>query len=113
MTDQPTKAPRAPRTTHTPAQKATEAVNVLQRRLNKLTKSKAAFELQALELDPQIEAMQKRLDYAMSNPDFPQPEKTMAEQIASTPGSTTAPTVAPLPPTIESLAAAVPETPTV
>jgi hypothetical protein len=68
MTDQPTKVTR---TTHTPAEKATEAVAVLQRRLDKLTKSKAALELQALELEPQIESMQKRLDYALSNPDLP------------------------------------------
>jgi hypothetical protein len=69
MTDQPTT--KATRTTHTPAEKATEAVAVLQRRLDKLTKSKAAFELSALELEPQIVAMQSRLDYALSNPDLP------------------------------------------
>jgi phage shock protein A len=68
MTDQPTKAPR---TTHTPAEKATEAVAVLRRRLAKLKKSKAAFELQALELEPQIESMNNRLNYALSNPDLP------------------------------------------
>ena len=68
MTDQPTKAPRA---THTPAEKAAEALAVLQRRLDKLTKSKAALELQALELEPQIEAIHKRIDYALSNPDLP------------------------------------------
>lgn len=79
MTDQPTTdqpttelpVNKAPRQSHTPAERATEAVNVLQRRLDKLTKSKAAFELQALELEPQIEAMQKRRDYALSNPDLP------------------------------------------
>jgi len=63
--------PKAPRATHTPAERATEAVNVLQRRLAKLTKSKAALELQALELEPQIEAIHKRIDYALSNPDLP------------------------------------------
>ena len=68
-TDQPTT--KAPRQSHTPAERATEAVSVLQRRLDKLTKSKAAFELQALELEPQIEAMQKRLDYALASPDLP------------------------------------------
>ena len=74
MTDQPTTStdtPKAPRTTHTPAERATEALAVLQRRLDKLTKSKAALELSALELEPQIVAMQKRLDYALSNPDLP------------------------------------------
>lgn len=70
MTDQPT-TPKATRTTHTPAEKATEAVNVLQRRLDKLVKTKSALELQALEMDPQIEAMRKRLQYALSNPDLP------------------------------------------
>jgi hypothetical protein len=81
MTDQPTKAPR---TTHTPAERATEAVAVLQRRLDKLTKSKAALELSALELEPQIESMQKRLDYALSNPDLP----PKAPQFEETPLST-------------------------
>ena len=74
MTDQPVLAestPKAPRSTHTPAERATEAVNVLQRRLDKLTKSKAALELQALELEPQIEAIHRRIDYALSNPDLP------------------------------------------
>jgi hypothetical protein len=78
MSEQPTTTPtvdqpvtKAPRQSHSPAEKATEAVNVLQRRLDKLTKSRAAFELQALELEPQIEAMQKRLDYANTNPDLP------------------------------------------
>jgi hypothetical protein len=66
-----TEPTKATRTTHTPAEKATEAVNVLQRRLDKLNKAKAAFELQALEVEPQIVAMQKRLDYALSNPDLP------------------------------------------
>jgi hypothetical protein len=41
-----------------------------ERRLDKLTKGKAALELSALELEPQIVAMQKRLDYALSNPDL-------------------------------------------
>ena len=81
MTDQPTKAPR---TTHTPAERATGAANVLQRRLDKLTKSKAALELQAHELEPQIEVMQKRLNYALSNPDLPPqtpaPQTTSAEE---------------------------------
>lgn len=71
---------KAPRATHTPAERATEAVNVLQRRLGKLTTSKAALELQALELEPQIEAMQKRLDYALSNPDLPPSEQEDAEE---------------------------------
>lgn len=74
MTEQPTTdqpATKAPRQSHTPAERATEAVKVLQRRVDKLTKSKAALELQALELEPQVEAMQKRLDYALSNPDLP------------------------------------------
>ena len=69
MTDQPTT--KAPRATHTPAERATEAVAVLRRRLAKLKKSKAAFELQALELEPQIESMNNRLNYALSNPDLP------------------------------------------
>ena len=68
MTDQPTKAPRA---THTPAERAAKALASLQRRLDKLTKSKAALELQALELEPQIEAIHRRIDYALSNPDLP------------------------------------------
>lgn len=74
MTDQPTTelpVNKTPRKSHTPAERATEAVRVLQRRLDKLTKGKAALELQALELEPQIEAMQKRIDYALSNPDLP------------------------------------------
>jgi len=98
MTDQPTTSTdttKAPRTTHTPAEKATEAVAVLQRRLDKLTKSKAALELSALELEPQIESMQKRLDYALSNPDLPPKAPTV--EVASIPGSTawdgSAPTV--------------------
>jgi len=99
MTDQPSTQPtKAARTTHTPAEKATEAVAVLRRRLAKLKKSKAAFELQALELEPQIESMNNRLNYALSNPDLP----------AKAPESP-----APLPPTIEGLAAAAPETPSV
>jgi len=68
MTDQPTKAPRA---THTPAERAAKALAILQRRLDKLTKSKAALELQALELEPQIEAIHKRIDYALASPDLP------------------------------------------
>lgn len=91
MTDQPTKAPR---TTHTPAEKATEAVAVLQRRLDKLNKAKAAFELQTLEVEPQIVAMQKRLDYALSNPDLPVAETTATipetpEEPAAKPWKTT------------------------
>jgi hypothetical protein len=69
MTDQPTT--KATRTTHTPAEKATEAVAVLRRRLAKLTKSKAAFELQALNLEPQIEVVTLALEWALSNPDLP------------------------------------------
>jgi hypothetical protein len=84
MTDQPSTQPtKAARTTHTPAEKATEAVAVLRRRLAKLKKSKAAFELQALELEPQIESMNNRLNYALSNPDLPkavQPEPETPEE---------------------------------
>lgn len=58
-----------------PAQRAQETVDVLQRRIAKLRKQKADLEKQARDVNPEISAVQKRLDYALANPDLPkQPE---------------------------------------
>jgi hypothetical protein len=81
--------PKAPRATHTPAERATDAANILARRLAKLTKSRAALELQARELEPQIVAMQARLDYALHNPDLPEITDEMRGRTTPEPQKTT------------------------
>lgn len=60
------------RTTSTPAQRAQDRVNILQRRKTKLANSRANA-AQALEdLDTQIKANNTRLDYALADPDLPE-----------------------------------------
>ena len=62
---------RKPRTTRTPAEKAQERVDVLARRRNKLSKAHDDA-LDALEdLERQIAANDRRLDYALADPDLP------------------------------------------
>jgi len=67
-----------PRTVKTAAQRAQEAVDVLERRLGKVKQAKALLERQARELNPEIDAISKRLEYAKSNPDLDLPAKEEA-----------------------------------
>ena len=68
------KATRRPKT---PAQRAQEQVDVLQRRLTKIGTQKIALEHQTDVLAREFDVTQKRLTYALANPDMPvkQPAK--------------------------------------
>lgn len=61
---------KAPRAVKTPQQRAQEAVDVLNRRLAKVMKAKADLERQARDLIPELDTVQKRLDYARASPDL-------------------------------------------
>ena len=63
-----TKATRHPKT---PAQRAQETVDVLERRLAKIRTAKDALELQVTNVKVDEINVQKRLDYALANPDLP------------------------------------------
>lgn len=60
----------------TPAARAQAAVDVLTRRLERLTARKAQFEREARDLDPQIQAAEQRLAYAREHPDLAASETT-------------------------------------
>jgi len=68
---------KATRHSKTPAQRAQETVDVLQRRHAKLLSQRTALEKQAVVLASELEAVTKRLDYAKASPDLPvkQPAK--------------------------------------
>jgi len=68
---------KATRHSKTPAQRAQETVDILQRREGKIATQKAALEAQARDLAPLLDAVQKRLTYAEASPDLPvkQPAK--------------------------------------
>jgi len=61
------KATRHPKT---PAQRAQETVDVLDRRLAKILAAQEALNVQARALAPDITAVRKRLDYAKASPDL-------------------------------------------
>lgn len=63
---------KEPRTLRTPAERAQEAVDVLERRLAKIRTAKDALEKQVRDLATEERAIHKRLDYALANPDLPQ-----------------------------------------
>lgn len=62
---------RKPRTTRTPAERAQERVDVLRRRMSKLSNAKAEATAALRDLDEQIAVNNKRLDYALADPDIP------------------------------------------
>ena len=62
---------RATRHSKTPAQRAQETVDILQRRQVKIAGQKAALEKQVRDLAPELDAVIKRLDYAKASPDLP------------------------------------------
>jgi hypothetical protein len=62
---------KATRHTKTPAQRAQEQVDILQRRLTKIETQKIALEHQTDDITLQFDVTQKRLTYALSNPDLP------------------------------------------
>lgn len=67
------------RQTKTPAQRAQEAVDVLQRRLTKLRGKARAAREESETHDREARETQARLDYALQNPDLPtQPEQYTA-----------------------------------
>jgi len=61
------KATRHPKT---PAQRAQETVDILQRRQVKIAGQKAALEQHARDLTSVLEVVTKRLDYAKASPDL-------------------------------------------
>ena len=62
---------KATRHTKTPAQRAQETVDVLERRLAKIRTAKDALEKQVRGLVIDEIAVSKRLDHAKANPDLP------------------------------------------
>jgi len=62
---------KATRTPKTPAQRAQETVDVLQRRLAKIKAAYDAIQKQARDLAPELDAVQARLTYALASPDLP------------------------------------------
>ena len=62
---------KATRHSKTPAQRAQETVDVLQRRHAKLLAQRTALEKQAINLATELEVVTKRLDYAKASPDLP------------------------------------------
>lgn len=62
-----------PRAVKTPQQRAQEHVDVLERRLAKVMKAKAHLEQQARDLIPELDAINKRLEYARASPDYVKP----------------------------------------
>lgn len=69
MTDKATRHPK------TPAQRAQEQVDILTRRLAKITTAKAALEASARDLALYSDVVQKRLTYAQASPDLPAPKQ--------------------------------------
>jgi len=63
---------KATRHSKTPAQRAQETVDILERRLAKIRTAKDALEKQVRELVVDEIAVSKRLDYAEASPDLPQ-----------------------------------------
>lgn len=61
----------AKRSKKSPAQKATEALNVQTRRVASLEKKHKALLSEAAALEPEIDAAKKRRDYLAQNPDLP------------------------------------------
>lgn len=71
------------RQTKTPAQRAQETVDALQRRLTKLRDKARAAREEAEAHDHAAQETQARLDYALKNPDLPaQPKPTTTEEHA-------------------------------
>ena len=62
---------RATRHSKTPAQRAQETVDILQRRLVKITTHRTALEKQAVVLASEMATVQARLTYAEASPDLP------------------------------------------
>jgi chromosome segregation ATPase len=62
---------KATRHSKTPAQRAQETVDILQRRLAKLMAQRTALEKQVAGLASEIDAVQKRFTYAGASPDLP------------------------------------------
>ena len=62
---------KATRHSKTPAQRAQETVDILQRRQVKIAGQKGALEAQHKALVAELEAVTKRLDYAKASPDLP------------------------------------------
>lgn len=54
-----------------PAQRAQETVDILQRRQVKIAGQKGVLEQQVRKLTAELEAVTKRLDYAKASPDLP------------------------------------------
>jgi predicted nucleic acid-binding Zn-ribbon protein len=72
------------------ATRAQEQVDVLTRRVTKLKATKADLEKQAHNLAPEIDAVQKRLDYALQHPDLPS-QTTTGTQAPTTASISTTP----------------------
>jgi hypothetical protein len=62
---------KATRHTKSPAQRAQETVDILQRRQVKIATQKAALEQHARDLAIVLDIVQKRLTYAEASPDLP------------------------------------------
>ncbi len=60
------------RTLRTPAEKAIAALGVEQRRVDKLGEKRKALIAELQELDVDLVAAEKRLDYLKANPDLPE-----------------------------------------
>jgi len=65
MTDKATRHPK------TPAQRAQEQVDILSRRLTKITAQRTTLEKQAIILASEMAAVQARLTHAEASPDLP------------------------------------------
>lgn len=65
---------RKPPTKRTPAERAQETVDVLQRRLARIEDRHGDLNAQLMDLAADIEATEKRLAYAQANPDLPAQE---------------------------------------
>jgi hypothetical protein len=76
------KATRHPKT---PAQRAQEQVDILQRRLAKIGIQKIALEHQVHDITTQFDVTQKRLTYALGNPDLPAKPTTAPRPISPPP----------------------------
>ena len=62
---------KATRKSHTPAERAQEQVDILQRRLVRITTQRTTLEKQAVILASEVAAVQARLTYAEASPDLP------------------------------------------
>jgi prefoldin subunit 5 len=78
------------RQTRTAAERAQEALDVADRKIDRLSSAKAKAEATAAEIGRELDALRKRRDYLAQNPDLPSETReqvvTSASSIAPTEG---------------------------